>query len=112
MNSLQYSDLTIWVIIFVLGLGTFLLRFSFLGLIGRRGFPEWVLRHLRYTAVAVLPGLVAPLVIWPDATQGALDIPRLAAASATVLVGALTRNAIAAIFAGAGTLYSLLWLFG
>ena len=64
------SVVTIWGVILALGAGTFLIRFSFLGLIGRKPMPEWVLRHLRYTAVAVLPGLVAPLVLWPAATGG------------------------------------------
>ncbi|MEM6277414.1 MAG: AzlD domain-containing protein, partial [Pseudomonadota bacterium] len=44
----------IWVVILGLGLGSFAMRFSFLGLIGDRNLPPWVLRHLRYTAVAVL----------------------------------------------------------
>ena len=40
------------------GIGTFLVRFSFLGLIGNRDLPPWLLRHLRYTPVAVFPALV------------------------------------------------------
>ena len=76
---MSYSDLTIWCIILALGIGTYLIRFSFLGLVGSRKMPEWVLRHLRYTPVAVLPGLVAPLVLWPAATNGETDPARLAA---------------------------------
>ena len=67
------SAWAVWGIIGVLGVGTFLIRFSFLGILGNRPLPAWVLRHLRYTGVAVLPGLVAPLVIWPAATGGAPD---------------------------------------
>jgi branched-subunit amino acid transport protein len=106
------SDGTIWMIILATGLGTFLLRFSFLGALGGANLPEWVLRHLRYTAVAVLPGLVAPLVLWPEATGGQPDGPRFAAAVATVVVGYFTRNVLAAIGTGAVTLYGLLWLTG
>lgn len=102
----------VWLIIVVLGIGTFLIRFSFLGLIGNRPMPEWVLRHLRYTAVAVLPGLVAPLVLWPAATQGTPDPARLAAAGITVLVGVLTKNVLLAIVGGAATLYGMLFLLG
>ena len=72
--------------------------------------PAWLLRHLRYTAVAVLPALVAPLVVWPDATGGTPDAPRLAAAIATFAVGFLTKNVVAAIAAGAITLYGLMAL--
>jgi branched-subunit amino acid transport protein len=95
----------IWLIIAVLGIGSFVIRFSFLGLIGDRPMPPWVLRHLRYTAVAVLPALVAPLVVWPAATGGAPDPARMGAALVTLVAGLLTRSAITAILAGSVTLY-------
>lgn len=102
------SDLTIWFIIVVLGIGTFLLRWSFLGALGNRDFPGWVMRMLRYTPVAVLPALVAPLVTWPAATGGQPDPARMAAAAVTVAVGLLTRNILLAIAAGGATLFGLL----
>lgn len=95
-----------WGIIAALALGTFLIRFSFLGLVGRRKLPEWVLRHLRYTGVAVLPGLVAPLVIWPAATGGEPDAPRLLASCAVVAVGVIKRDVLWAMGAGAVALYA------
>ena len=104
------DPVTIWMVILGLGLGSFGLRFVFLGLIGDRAMPEWVLRHLRYTAVAILPALIAPLVLWPEATGGNPDPARLAAAAATVTIGAVTKNVFAAIGAGAGTLYGMLYL--
>ena len=104
------SNLTIWTVIVVLGIGTYLIRWSFLGVLGGRDLPEWVLRLLRYTPVAVLPALVAPLVVWPEATGGAPDPARLAAAVATVAAGLWTRNVLAAIAAGAVTLAALLYL--
>ncbi|MFT7523108.1 MAG: branched-subunit amino acid transport protein, partial [Candidatus Paceibacteria bacterium] len=55
----------IWLVIVLLAVGSFLIRFSFLGLVGGRELPEWALRHLRYVAVAVMPGLIAPAVVWP-----------------------------------------------
>lgn len=100
-------DSTIWFIIAMMGIGTFAIRFSFLGLIGDRKLPDWVLRHLRYTAVAVMPGLIAPLVLWPDATGGEPDPARIAAAATTLVVGVLTRNVIGSILAGAVVLYTL-----
>lgn len=104
------SDLTVWVVIVVLGIGTFLIRWSFLGALGNRDMPAWVLRMLRYTPVAVLPALVAPLVVWPAATGGQMDPARMAAAIATVAVGLWTRSMILAILGGAVTLFSLLYL--
>jgi branched chain amino acid efflux pump len=102
----------IWTVIIGLGLGTFLIRFSFLGIVGDRPLPAWLLRLLRYTPVAVLPGLVAPLVLWPQATGGEPDPARLTAAAATVGLGFATRNTLIAIIGGALTLFGMLWLVG
>ena len=104
------GTIDLWIIIIGLGVGSFCLRFMFTGLVGTRPMPDWVLRHLRYTAVAILPAIVAPQVIWPAATNAEPDPARLAAAAATLAVGLLTKNVLAAIFAGAVTLYSLLYL--
>ena len=108
----QYSEFSIWNVIIALGIGTFLIRWSFLGALGNRDMPEWVLRMLRYTPVAVLPALVAPLVMWPAATDGQPDPARLSAAAATVAVGVLTKNVILSILAGAITLFGLLYVLG
>lgn len=102
----------LWTVILALGLGSFGLRFVFLGFIGNRQMPEWVLRHLRYTAVAVLPALVAPLVVWPQATEGETDPARLLAALAALAVGVATGRVFAAILSGFAVLYALLWLIG
>lgn len=100
----------VWPVILGLALGTFLIRFSFLGLVGDRPLPEWLLRLLRYTPVAVIPGLVAPLVLFPQATGGTPDTARLTAAAVTVAVGLLARNTLYAIAAGAVALYGMFWL--
>jgi branched-subunit amino acid transport protein len=107
--SLSLSAWEIWGLILALGLGTFLIRFSFLGLIGSKELPDWVLRHLRYTPVAVLPGLVAPLVIWSGTgPEQATDPWRLAAALVTLAVGVWTRSTNWAVLAGAATLIATL----
>ena len=109
---MNYSEATIWTVIAIIGVGTYLIRFSFLGLVGNRQMPDWVLRHLRYTPVALLPGLVAPLVMWPTANGGEPDPIRLAAAAATVALAWWTKNMLAGAASGAATLASLLWIFG
>lgn len=109
---MTYSAVEIWTVIVLMGLGTFVIRFSFLGLLGGRKLPEWALRHLRYTPVAVMPGLIAPLVLFPQATDGAPDTARLLAAAATLVVGLWARNVLAAIVAGGVTLSLGLWLLG
>ena len=98
--------------ILALGAGAFLIRFLFLGFGDSARWPPALLRVLRYTPVAVIPGLVAPLVIWPQATEGALDPPRMAAAAMTLAVGVWTKSVLWALLAGAGTLALLLCLAG
>ncbi|WP_425073192.1 AzlD domain-containing protein [Sagittula sp. S175] len=100
---------SLWIVIVLLGLGSFGLRFVFLGLIGDRELPEWMLRHLRYTAVAVIPALVAPLVLWPAANDGQTDPLRLTAAALALAVGATTKNLYAALGTGAITMLAGNW---
>ena len=109
---MSYTAGQIWLIILVLGVCTFLIRFSFLGLIGDRPMPPFLLKLLRYTPVAVLPAMVAPLAVWPNATGGETEPVRLIATFVTLAVGVWRRNAIPAIFAGLGTLYLGLILTG
>ncbi len=107
---MTYSNAEIWTIIGVMAIATYFVRFSFLGLVGDRQMPEWLLRHLRYTPVAVIPGLIAPLVVWPEATGGETDPVRLAAACATVVVAWWRGNLLWGAFAGATTFGVLSWL--
>lgn len=107
-----YSTPEIWLIIAVLGIGTYLIRFSFLGLLGERELAPWLLRHLRYTAVGILPAMVTPLVLWPDGSDGGIDPVRMAAAALALAVGYVTKSPIWAIVSGMGGLWALSWLSG
>lgn len=107
-----FDPATLWTVIAALAVGSFALRFVFIGLVGDRPMPDWLLRHLRYTAVAILPALVTPLVIWPAGTGGQFDAPRVIAALVTLSVGYFTKNVLAAIISGAASLYGFLYLLG
>jgi branched-subunit amino acid transport protein len=106
------SDTTLWVVILSLGLGTFLIRFSFLGLVGGRALPPLAMKLLRYVPVTVIPALVTPMVVWPKATGEETDPMRMIAAAVALAVGAATKNALAAIFAGMAVLWGLPALVG
>jgi len=107
---MKIDPATFWIVLPALGIGTYLIRLSFLGVLGNRPLPAGLRRALRYTAVAILPGLVAPAVLWPAATGGDTDPARLAAACVTLAVGIATRSVIGAILAGGVTLYAVLWI--
>ncbi len=95
-----WSGAEIWLIIVSLGVATYAIRFSFLGLIGNRELPDWLLRHLRYTPVAILPALVTPGVLWPEGSDGSLSLPHIVSALVAVAVGYWRKNAVLAAVAG------------
>ena len=99
------EPIKIWIIIFFLGIGTYLKRFSFLGLVGDRQLPKWFIQHLNFVGVAVMPGLIIPFLVWPDATGGTLDAPRLLAAIAAFCFGIWKRSALWSVIAGISVLY-------
>lgn len=105
-----FDSFQLWFIIIGLALGSFGLRFAFLAFMGGRSLPLWLMRHLRYTAVAIIPALVAPMVIWPAPTGGEISLPHLAAAVLTFATGALTRNVLWALLVGSMS-FLLLFLF-
>lgn len=107
---MNYTAGQIWLIIGLMAIGTFAIRFSFLGLIGDKPMPPLILRMLRYTPVAVLPGMVAPLVLWPAATGGQPDLVRIIAAFVAVGVAYKTRKVVWGMFAGAAAFYAGLGL--
>ncbi|WP_238368730.1 AzlD domain-containing protein [Mesobacterium pallidum] len=98
------GDAQIWTVIVGLATASFLLRFIFLGMVGSRALPRWLMRHLRYTGVSIIPALVAPAVLWPAATEGQTDPLRLAAAFATVAAGFVFKQFFAAIAVGAAVM--------
>lgn len=100
----------LWIVIVALAVGSYALKFTFIGLVGSRPMPDWLMRHLRYTAVSVLPALIAPLTVWPTATEGAPDLPRYCAALACFVAGYLSRNVLVAMLCGGAALYTLLYL--
>ena len=102
----------IWFVIIGMAIGTFFIRYSFLGFLGDRELPEWFLRHLRYVGVAVLPGLIAPLILWPQATGGTPDLARIMATITAVTIGVWKKSVIGAVILGFSTLYLVQYLTG
>lgn len=96
-------------IIFAIGIGTYLVRLSFIGVVGDRVMPDWALVPLRFVAPAVLAALIAPAVLLND---GALDLapasnPRAIAALVALLLAWKTRSVPVVIAAGMVTVWAL-----
>ena len=105
------SALSIWTLFIAIGLGTFLLRFSFIYLFGRLKMPDWLWRALNYVPASVLAALVFPALTYRG---GVLDISlqnaRLLAGLGGALVAWRTKNVLLTILVGM-VLFWLLQLF-
>lgn len=96
---------TFWIVTLGLALGTYILRACFLVFIDNEKLPQWLLRHLNYTAVAILPALISPMVVLvKDADTQSIGIRAIAACLA-LLIGIWRRSVLLSIIAGMGSLY-------
>lgn len=104
--------MNIWLIIVIIGLGTYLIRLSFIGVLGKVGVPSYVERPLRFVAPAVLAAIALPQLVAP---AGSVDIGfgnlRLVAGVVAIMVAWKTRSMGPTIVAGMVTLWLLDWLF-
>jgi branched-subunit amino acid transport protein len=98
----------VWLAIVVAGLGTFLLRASFLFLFERvGGVPPRLERALRYVPAAVLAALVVPAVVAADGSPTVLGNDRLIAGAVAALVAWRTESVLATIVVGMVALVAL-----
>jgi branched-subunit amino acid transport protein len=101
--------MTEFAIIVTIGVGTYLLRLSSIGILGERTMPDWAMVPLRFVAPAVLAALVAPAVLLRD---GSIDLspvtnPRALAALVALLIAWKTKNVAAVIVAGMAVVWLL-----
>jgi branched-subunit amino acid transport protein len=102
----SYADPAIWGVIVVIGLVTFLIRFSFIGLVGYLDeIPPQLERALRYVPAAVLAALVLPSFVTIEPGAGGLAIDKLAAGGLAGAVAWRTENVFATMAVGMGTLW-------
>ncbi len=101
-----------WAVVLGLAIGTFLIRYSFIGLFADRDMPVWLDRALKlmvpaifaaivFSGVAMVGGEVAGLAHWP----------RYAAAFVALVAAVITRgNMLVTVGVGMATLHGLPWL--
>ena len=95
--------------IVTIGIGTYLLRLSFVGILGARTMPGWAMVPLRFVAPAVLAALVAPAVLLRDGSVDLAPVTNLRALAALValLIAWKTKNVAAVIVAGMAVVWLL-----
>ena len=103
------ADPAVWLVVAIVGVGTFLIRFSFLFLFEYLSeVPEGVERALRFVPPAVLAALVVPAVVVLDGSPAlSPGNERILAAVAAAAVAWRTESVLATIVVGMGALVAL-----
>ena len=90
-----------WILIFISGLITYLLRFSMISIIKKEMLSKKTRTLLGYVPSAVFPALIFPAIFLDSSGSfESIDNPKIYGALAAVLVGYLTRNIIYTILSG------------
>ncbi len=114
MNAL--STLESWAVVFALAIGTFLIRYSFIGLFANRDMPPWLSHSLKLIVPAIFAAIVASGVAISNGQFGGWASmvqlwPRYAAA--LIALGIAIRfkgNIMITVCAGMAALHALLAL--
>jgi len=103
--------MNIWLTMLLAGLVTFIIRLSFIQIIGHRSIPPLLQRALRLVPPAVLTAIIFPEVFL---SSGHLDLSfgnaRLLAGLLATLVAWRTRNAVLTIVVGMLSVWLFTWL--
>jgi branched-subunit amino acid transport protein len=100
--------MTIWLIMIGLAIGTFLIRVSFIQLLGKREVPPLLARSLRFIPASILSALVVPQILTRNnALELSLANPQLVAGMIAGLVAWRTKNVLLTIVSGMVALWML-----
>ena len=104
----SYAGPTVWALIFVIGVLTFLIRLSFISLFGYLDeIPSQIQRVLRYVPAAVLAALVLPSFVTLEPGSGGVAVDKLAAGIVAGGVAWRTENVFVTIGAGMAVLWAV-----
>ncbi|GAP12268.1 predicted membrane protein [Bellilinea caldifistulae] len=102
-----------WLIIFMAGGLTYMIRLSFIALHGRWQAPVWFVRALRFVPPAVLSAIILPELLVADGQVFLSPFnPRLLAGVAAILIAWRSRNVFVTIAGGMLLLYLFQFLLG
>lgn len=100
--------MNIWLVILIGGLLTFAMRLSFIYLLDKIEFPDWLQKSLHLVPPAVLSAIVFPELLF---LEGKLDLTlennRLLAGLVAIVVAWRTRNTLLTIGVGMAVLLLL-----
>ena len=101
-----------WAVVLGLAVGTFLIRYSFIGLFADRVMPAWLDRALKLMVPAIFAAIVfSGVAMVGNQLAGLADWPRYAAAVLALAAAMLTRgNMLVTLGVGMAALHGLPWL--
>lgn len=101
-----------WIVVLGLAAGTFLIRYSFIGLMAERSMPLWLERALQLMVPAIFAAIVCSgVAIVGGQLAGPEQWPRYGAAAVATLVAVRTRGSLMpTVLAGMAALHALGWL--
>lgn len=100
--------MTIWGLMLVCGVITFVIRYSFIAAEGHFQPPAWFVRLLPFVPVAALTALVAPELLLVDGSIAVgIGNARLWAGLVAIVAAALWRNTVLTISLGFAAFYLL-----
>lgn len=104
---MRYDAISLWLIIVAVGLGTFLIRFSFIWVLGRGKVHPTLQRLLQFVPPAVLAALIMPSFIISPQGVVSLSNARLWAGLIAALVAWKTKSVVLTIVTGLVVLWVL-----
>ena len=109
MNWSGFGSWQGWLAIIGLAIGTFAIRYSFIGLLAGKQLPPRVDRALQLAVPAIFAALVVPLVVMQAGRfDAASRWPYIVAAAVTGLIAWWRRGMLLPLLAGMTTLHILL----
>jgi len=101
-----------WGLVIGLAIGTFLIRYSFIGLFADRDMPAWLDRAFKLMVPAIFAAIVfSGVAMVSGEVAGPIYWPRYAAAMAALMAALWTRgNMLITLGVGMATLHGLPWL--
>ncbi|MEN9560545.1 MAG: hypothetical protein RLZZ502_1756 [Pseudomonadota bacterium] len=106
MNT--HSLLSLSAVVFLVGLGTFLIRQSFLGPWARGELPSYVQKALKLAPPVIFAALIAPMLFYTDGVwQAGTNSKKIIAAAACFAYAAWRGGQIMPLLVGMGSLHLL-----
>jgi branched-subunit amino acid transport protein len=111
MNWGSFGTLNGWLAIIGLAVGTFAIRYSFIGLLAGKKLPPRFERALQLAVPAIFAALVVPLILFHgNQLNLALRWPHAAAAIITGIYAWWRGGMLLSLVIGMTSLHALLWL--